>query len=65
MNDDDLLRQFQQALEKLRTTLKVPANYENRIANVESTQRLHTWMLGFNLGLTLTLVAHAFLTSAK
>lgn len=35
-------------------------DYENRLATIEATQRLHSWMLGTLLAVCLTILFKAF-----
>lgn len=36
------------------------AGYENRLANIEATQKLHSWMLGTLLAICLTILFKVF-----
>ena len=38
------------------------AGYENRFAHIESTQRLHSWMLSVNTALLVTILLQLFLS---
>lgn len=36
------------------------AGYENRLANIEATQKLHSWMLATLLAVSLTILFKVF-----
>ena len=38
------------------------ASYENRLAGIEATQRLYSWMLGANVALTLAVLIRVLLS---
>jgi hypothetical protein len=37
------------------------AGFENRLSGIEATLRLHTWILTFNTGLAIAILAKLFL----
>lgn len=47
--------------DKARDAASEVAVFENRLAKLEADISLIKWMLGFNLAMTATLIAHAFL----
>jgi hypothetical protein len=42
--------------DKARAAAEEVASYENRLAGIEATQKLHSWMLGTNVALTLAVL---------
>ena len=42
--------------DKARAAAEEVASYENRLASIEATQRLHTWMLGANTAILFAVV---------
>jgi hypothetical protein len=51
--------------DKAREAAEEVASFENRLANVEAKLMLLTWMVGFNLILTLAIVGMLFLVLAN
>lgn len=46
--------------EDARAAASEVAGYENRLATIEATQRLHSWMLGTLLAVCLTILFKVF-----
>jgi hypothetical protein len=57
----DALRAANVPDDKARAAAREVAEFHNSIADIRSTQRLHTWMLGVNSAMILALVAKAFM----
>jgi len=47
--------------DKARDAAEEIAAYENRVASIESTLRLHTWILTFNTAMLMALIGKEFL----
>jgi len=46
--------------EKARKAAETMAGFENRFANIESMQRLHTWILTFNTAMLAIIIGKLF-----
>jgi len=57
----DALKEAGASEEKARKAAEAVASFEHRFSNIESTQRLHTWILTFNTGLLIAVVGKLFL----
>ena len=58
----DALRAGSVPEEKARAAAVEAANFDNRIAKVEADLNLLKWMVGFNLAMTIAILARLFLT---
>ena len=47
--------------DRAREAAEEVAAFDHDLADVKSTQRLHSWMLTFNTAMLVALVVHAFL----
>ena len=58
----DALREAGASEEKSRRAAEAIAAYENRFARIEPDLTLLKWMVGFNIALTVTIVARIFVS---
>lgn len=59
----DALRSAGAEDEKSRKAASKVAGFENRLLSLDSRVAMLTWMVGFNIALTLALVSRAFLSA--
>jgi hypothetical protein len=56
----DALRSTGASEEKARAAARVLADYDRELAEIRSTQRLHTWVLSVHTGLLLAIMWRVF-----
>ena len=59
----DALRSAGAEDDKARKAASEVAGFENRLSSLDSRVAVLTWMVGFNVALTLALVSKAFLSA--
>jgi hypothetical protein len=57
----DALRAGDVPDDKAKAAAEEVADFKDGIADIKSTQRLHTWMLNFNIAMMVVLVGKVFL----
>jgi uncharacterized protein Yka (UPF0111/DUF47 family) len=56
----DALKEAGASDEKARAASRAVAKYESEIGSIQATQRLHSWMLGTLLALTIAILFRVF-----